>query len=322
MKIRETWIDVSKSILIYLMVLGHCMPGNEVNMWFYAFHMPAFFMISGYLYKPHSIAKTMRQLFIPVLFFSAINLAYELCMNILGQKEIEGFLNLLTTCWQPYIYTNDGNYTSLFPGVWFVIVLFFCRMLMGDLKIFAINPKLDLYIALLCIVIVVLFTSVSSCDKILNIYVIKTIVCLPFMLLGRFFRQLKEYMEKPSYLFVPFLVLYVFLTCFNGPVDIYSSQFGKNVIVMYVNAFFSSITLFILCSHVGFLKSYFELFSKGTLLILGLHKIILSVGKSLMYKVGIEDSILGSLFLSFVVLLSCLPFIKFSINKCPWLIGR
>lgn len=319
---REEWIDVSKSILIYLMVLGHCMAGNGVNTWFYAFHMPAFFIISGYLYKSHPITRTIKQLFIPVLFFSAINLVYKLCMNILTQKGIENFLNLLTKCWQPYIYTNDGNYTSLFPGVWFIIVLFFCRMLMGDLKIFSINPKFDLYLALLCITVVVIFTFIPSYDKILNIYIVKTIVCLPFMLLGRLFKQFKNCLKKKFYLLIPLLTLYVLLTYFNGPIDIYSSQFGKSVVIMYMNAFLASVAFFMLCFHLKIFKSSFELLSKGTLLILGLHQIILSVGKILIYKAGIEESILASLLLSFVVLLVCMPLIKFSINRYPWIIGK
>ena len=55
--IRQNWIDWSKSIGIYLVVLGHCSFFNkDIEGFIYTFHMPLFFMISGYLYKGnHSI---------------------------------------------------------------------------------------------------------------------------------------------------------------------------------------------------------------------------------------------------------------------------
>lgn len=57
---RIIWIDWAKAILIYLMVVGHCLPVKWQGTLIYAFHMPAFFVISGYLYKPHHWLKTLK----------------------------------------------------------------------------------------------------------------------------------------------------------------------------------------------------------------------------------------------------------------------
>ena len=46
---RFHWIDWAKVILIYLMVVGHCFPIKWQYNLIYAFHMPAFFFISGFL---------------------------------------------------------------------------------------------------------------------------------------------------------------------------------------------------------------------------------------------------------------------------------
>lgn len=57
--IRQNWIDWSKSIGIYLVVLGHCSFFNkDIEGFIYTFHMPLFFMISGYLYKDELIPFT------------------------------------------------------------------------------------------------------------------------------------------------------------------------------------------------------------------------------------------------------------------------
>lgn len=66
---REFWVDVSKTILIFVMVVGHCNPYLWVRTLIYGCHMPAFFIISGYLYKPHDWKKTTKSFFIPIVFF-------------------------------------------------------------------------------------------------------------------------------------------------------------------------------------------------------------------------------------------------------------
>lgn len=47
---RDDSIDALKGFLIYLVVVGHiCTNWYEMEKWIYAFHMPAFFVISGYI---------------------------------------------------------------------------------------------------------------------------------------------------------------------------------------------------------------------------------------------------------------------------------
>lgn len=84
---RENWIDWSKAILIWLMVLGHAGLSGVPREFVYAFHMPAFFIISGYLYKPHNCLRTLKSFGIPILFFSAINLSFVLLkMSMKGES--------------------------------------------------------------------------------------------------------------------------------------------------------------------------------------------------------------------------------------------
>jgi fucose 4-O-acetylase-like acetyltransferase len=53
MKQRETWADIAKAIGILGVVLGHAgVP--SIAKYMYWFHMPFFFLISGYFFKPLS----------------------------------------------------------------------------------------------------------------------------------------------------------------------------------------------------------------------------------------------------------------------------
>lgn len=60
MKERIHWIDWSKCILIYLVVVAHYGQISPfVDNLICAFHMPAFFMISGYLHKQTPVKQSV-----------------------------------------------------------------------------------------------------------------------------------------------------------------------------------------------------------------------------------------------------------------------
>ena len=143
-KSRELWIDVCKSVLIYFMVLGHC-GFIEYNKWFYAFHMPCFFMISGYLYKSHSPRVIIKRLFIPVLCFSVINVCWKILIGYIS-NDLDVYMLLrkgLTT------YFMSGSGVSFFPGVWFICVLFFCRcIVIVYLNFFALFSVIRIFSAI------------------------------------------------------------------------------------------------------------------------------------------------------------------------------
>lgn len=58
--IRQNWIDWAKAIGIYLVVVGHCTFTNtNIEGFIYTFHMPLFFLISGFLYKKEKLSITL-----------------------------------------------------------------------------------------------------------------------------------------------------------------------------------------------------------------------------------------------------------------------
>ena len=72
---RKAYIDILKGILIILVVVGHAVKGDTaVHQFIYWFHMPAFFMVSGYLYKERPfdkewMLKMMRAYVLPYFAF-------------------------------------------------------------------------------------------------------------------------------------------------------------------------------------------------------------------------------------------------------------
>ena len=72
---RYGYIDILKGIGVVLMILGHMHFCDDIfNKYIFGFHMPLFFIISGFLYqKPDSIHDTLvkksKTLLVPYLFF-------------------------------------------------------------------------------------------------------------------------------------------------------------------------------------------------------------------------------------------------------------
>ena len=85
---RIYWIDWAKCIGIYLVVLGH-METLIGKQFIYMFHMPFFFILSGYLYKrvpfKQELIKSIKTLLVPYFIFNF--LLTIICLS-LGKFEM------------------------------------------------------------------------------------------------------------------------------------------------------------------------------------------------------------------------------------------
>lgn len=129
MKKRLDYIDRAKGILIILMVIGHVWQSGFLFDVIYAFHMPAFFVISGILMehtksyqKPWG--KFVRSRFfaygIPFLFIEVLGVATDIIRN--G----------VTLNWKGYLY-NTLTFNFNDPNLWFIVNLCLIEVLMAAL---------------------------------------------------------------------------------------------------------------------------------------------------------------------------------------------
>lgn len=86
------WIDNLKVCLIFLVVLGH-LP-TDYSLYIYQFHMPIFFALSGFLYKPKTLKDELnyicKRLLIPYVIISCICALYLLAKdnNEIGRAHV------------------------------------------------------------------------------------------------------------------------------------------------------------------------------------------------------------------------------------------
>lgn len=75
---RYEWADIAKGIGIFLMVMGHAGIPGPIHDWIYSFHMPFFFILSGFFFRSGKyafgdfIVRKAKTLLVPYLFFVAI----------------------------------------------------------------------------------------------------------------------------------------------------------------------------------------------------------------------------------------------------------
>ncbi len=114
MKNRTLWIDIAKGITIILMVIGHTSIPMSVSNFIWSFHMPLFFIASGWCthWEKYTfnefLFRRCKSLLLPFIFYSIIVIAVS-CI-------IENPMFSLTEGWKGY-------------ALWFVPVLFMASLM-------------------------------------------------------------------------------------------------------------------------------------------------------------------------------------------------
>ena len=91
MKTRIQYFDIAKGIGIILMIIGHCGIKNQyIKHFIYSFHMPLFFLISGYFFKyredKECLKKNFKKLIMPYIYTCLAIIFYKLLRLILDNN--------------------------------------------------------------------------------------------------------------------------------------------------------------------------------------------------------------------------------------------
>lgn len=124
-KKRLDYIDIAKGIGIILVILGHRNVSQNIKQFIYAFHMPLFFMLSGYLFKYKNqgfgrfIKAKAKSLLVPFLFFTFLAGMLQILINLVfSQNGTVSSLEILLDMF----YLRGKVSPNVF--LWFLMVLF------------------------------------------------------------------------------------------------------------------------------------------------------------------------------------------------------
>ena len=326
---RETWVDWYKAILIFLMIVGHAELASDSIQWtlIYAFHMPAFFFISGYLYKPHNWARTLRSFIVPIMFYSFICFLFFLLLSF-AKHELD-IKNTLLLSLRPFWTQAHCGDITLFTGIWFLEVLLVFRFIMGDVKKITFINKHGAIISLFLIGFMIIENKINIPAEIRETNIYKSLSCFPFFAVGSLLKNnskiknlfLTEGHYATKLIFsISCLIVYITGTQHIGFVSIWSNDYGGNVPLFYANAFSATFLLCIICTYLKRFQIV-ELYSVGTLLILGCHYMIIILARQPIHILNIETPFLPWILGTAIMLLCYFP-IKLALKYCPILLGK
>ena len=304
-------MDWAKTIAIFLVVFGHIlMPFSK---WIFGFHMPFFFMLSGFLQKKRTVrdeaVNSAKSLLLPYVIYNFLLLIYSLCTG----EYTSGYplYMLLGLQW---------NLSMACRPMWFLLSLFIMRMTYA-----ALPRRGSGLLAAACILFVLLFHGAAPMTPQMNYFqIFEAVICFPFFLTGTLMRQYKAEQALDRF---PAAIRYVIIAsglamgfCFeglNGSVIPFRLQLGS-VPLFYLGATFISISLiWLICATLRIRNSYIQLISEGTLLIFAVHQSILWPLRDV-----IPDGVWSAFVSTVFTILILSGFVWLARKYCPVLIGK
>lgn len=309
---RINWIDQLKTMAIFFVLWGHFGYSDDFKTsLIYSFHMPLFFIISGFLFKPHkqsltmSIKENFKSLGIPYLTFGGIILIIKAILS--GKMYFVFILRY---------FTGD-----LF---WFFPCLFIIRIIMNQIYV-KNNCKLNIYILLIYFIIEPILSTISIPLENLHLtYISYAIFQAPFFMLGHI---LKDYLIKAKHhIYIGILsliVLLLIMNYFNLPPSQIVHSYG-DMSIRIVCALLGSLTCFHLTSLLKFIPTnYILVFSVGTAFIYPIHIILVYLYDIIDHSMNsiIEPPYITFIISVFVLSIFYIP-TKYMLSKHYKLVGR
>ena len=258
-------LSIAKALCIILMVVGHSGCPAYLHDWIYLFHMPCFFLISGYLLKDRyidnlklAVRKRLKGLWIPyvkwsILFLLLHNAFYRIGLypNIYSFKEI-----IIKACKTLVFY---GSEQLLWP-FWFLSASLVASMI-GLVYLKPCRQKRDLTLfSILGGEICVLIAAVVDYSPI-KIPLLGSVQWLAasFFLMGYFFKRI-QILQIPTYM-VALMTIALSLTPILFTADINVKGWDclmfsgtgimGSMIVLKISAYLSKTKLSVVLDYIG-----------------------------------------------------------------------
>lgn len=284
-KKRLEFVDYAKGIGIILVVLGHTRFPYARNI-IYSFHMPLFFILSGYLFQDSKLEvrfleyliKKLKGLYLPFLEFSIFYLLlnnFFVSIDFLPSVYRYEGTQFLKVLMGNLFFLSDSQFSGTF---WFIRNLFAIEILMFFLykicHLNVINRKKAFFFLTICIFLIIgyICSKKRIIPTLANIY-----VGMAFFLVGYLVRnKIPNVLECRNLLYLGLFAIFM-----TGPflkVDMvvnYYSNFG----LFLVTGTLGSLAVIQICKMLPRLKinNFLEYIGKNSLYILCFHFLVFKV---------------------------------------------
>ena len=285
---RTEYIDISKGIGIILMVMGHSLNMNsKLRTFIYLFHMPLFFLISGYVIKKDNfynikqfVLKKLKSLYLPFLKYTIIFVIlhnifiyfniYENYGNT-ARYDIIDFARSILDC---FLFRRHGE--PLLGTFWFLKTLFLAEVmfiLIGNLINRLTNCDLNIFMGFICFILffIGMVLSIKKITIFLNLE--RVFVSIFFIYLGYIYKIIEKNIKYKVDIFLIFIAILLIETLKNNKVDMISNEFS-NPILFLLDSIIGIYCVFYIAKTINKKYKYKKVIiyiGKNTIIILALH---------------------------------------------------
>lgn len=252
-KERTHWIDVLKGVGILLVLIGHCNIDN-INGYIYLFHMPLFYIISGFCWNTEKYTKhtqfkdyfkrKFNSFIIPyfkIAFFCL--LFYILVVYPLSSLSTTEFKEqILKFLFGIFIYSRGTmEWLPYCSPIWFLSALFFSELYL----FFTMRAK---YPILVVLCIGTLGYGCSLLGKCFPWNIDSACIALSFLYLGICLRRYWSIIHKLEYLTI-LLPLSIVLLLYYRPMTAYGGNYFDNFPYSIIAAIVINVCLMLIISR-------------------------------------------------------------------------
>lgn len=292
---REIWVDNVKVVACILVILGHffqsmtqseVLPDNDLYQWFnqtiYYFHVPLFFICSGYLYQKlskvndiHSWSKNvLKKLFllgVPYFTFSFVTWILKTLFSFSVNREIGGL--------------GDTLFFHPTAPYWYLYALFFLFVITPTFR----NRTMALGGVIIALILKILGIIGGSGVQIIS-YILSNEI---WFVIGMFLSviEFKKYIIKRKNLIIPIVTgaLFLFLSIL---VYMISIDNGFLNFLLGVTACFFVITSIEIIYENRRQSMVFGTLAKYTMPIFLMHTLFAAPLRTLLFKFGVENAVI------------------------------
>ena len=327
---RIPWIDTAKGLGVILVFWGHLLYGGSaiggvINRAIYSFHMPMFFILSGYVLKDDNcsilsfIKAKFKRILLPALIFYILTYPIFVLEFVLG---LDVDLSIKSILYQTFYVTGRCAYND---PIWFFICLFqvLCLWKLFRLKNAGLSTLLA--VTLGCFICSFLMSFLNI--KWFSLFgVNKAVLGLGFLCVGNILERLGYGYNNRMSLMLGLISLPLWLlfgVVLNGKVSMYGADYG-NFVCFILSGIFGSFSIFCLSKMVDKWKFPLSI-SKWTTIIVCSHYVLVSMFHFFAKKIEITGMVVFD-FVSFAfgifALLLYVPASKFIVRYLPVLNGN
>jgi acyltransferase len=312
---RYYWLDIAKSIGIFLIVFGHLSISKFTMDFLWTFHVPLFFFISGFLFKPTAgdifLNRLKSRLILPYIYIYLLNvllvvlIAFDFNFNSIIDRVLAMF------------WGSQGNPHFVNGALWFLPGLIIIELI----YFFLIRKSIWFYLPLLSLSIFLyshgylnLFLSIDLALLGLNYYIVGVLV--------RKFNIIDTIKTKPVALVLIFALSLLATLKFADWGNVwYGGTFYLTSLTGGISGIIMIISLSLLLEPYLKSLSFITFISANTLFIFCFHKFTNPVASSVIKTFISEPSLVSSLLIALLSILILIPFNIIVIKYLPQIIG-